>query len=258
MFQTHPKVRGSKAIRSRDIVCCLGGVCVVGIDVSQQGAHHCRNAWAHVLRRQACEVTAKEIQICKKTQDSWMMDGYVWKLWMHRIHTQILFFKITLFWCKRHTSWPGRWTPHHNAWQTHRQSPGGSPQNKPSTHHPLWHQGSSPHRCSEYLSHSGRGSTEENVKALERPLKKKHREKHWREWQEKQKRSRERQKGKIIKSNWGMAFSSYICVLWTGGVTRTRGLRECDYGHFSAFTLKWMFCNSVIMVLSIHTSLSWD
>lgn len=32
---THPKVRSSKAVGGRDVVSCLGGVSVVGIDVSQ-------------------------------------------------------------------------------------------------------------------------------------------------------------------------------------------------------------------------------
>lgn len=67
---THPKVRSGKAVGGRDIVGCLGGVGVVGIDVSQQGTHHCRHTWAHVLRWQAGEVAANEGQACKQTLDT--------------------------------------------------------------------------------------------------------------------------------------------------------------------------------------------
>lgn len=47
---THPKVRSSKAVGGRDVVGGLGGVSVVGVDVSQEGTHHRRHTWAHVLR----------------------------------------------------------------------------------------------------------------------------------------------------------------------------------------------------------------
>lgn len=69
----------------------------------------------------------------------------------------------SVFWdnfSREHTSSPGRWTPLHNAWQTHLRSPGESPQSKLSRRHPLWHRGSLPHRCSGCRSHNGRGSTE--------------------------------------------------------------------------------------------------
>lgn len=56
------------------------------------------------------------------------------------------------------TSWPGRWIPLHNAWQTHPRSPEESPQNRLSKHHHLWHRGSSPPHCSGYLSQNGKGS----------------------------------------------------------------------------------------------------
>ena len=67
-IQTHPKVGGSKAVRGRDIVGCLGGVSVVGVDVGQQRAHHRRNTWAHVLRRQAGKMTANERRIYKNLE----------------------------------------------------------------------------------------------------------------------------------------------------------------------------------------------
>lgn len=47
---THPEIGGSEAIRGRDVVGGLSGVGVVGIDVSQQSAHHSRHSRAHVLR----------------------------------------------------------------------------------------------------------------------------------------------------------------------------------------------------------------
>lgn len=40
------------------------------------------------------------------------------------------------------TSWPGILTRLHIAWQTHPLSPEPSPQNTPSRHRRLWHQGS--------------------------------------------------------------------------------------------------------------------
>lgn len=56
------------------------------------------------------------------------------------------------------TSWLGRWTQHHSAWQTHPQSPGPSHHSKPSRRHPPWHRESSPRRCSAHPSQSGTGS----------------------------------------------------------------------------------------------------
>lgn len=65
----HPKVRSSKAVRGRYVVGCLGGVGVVGINVSQQSTHYCRHTWAHVLRWQASKVAANEGQMLANTAD---------------------------------------------------------------------------------------------------------------------------------------------------------------------------------------------
>lgn len=144
---TDPKVRSSKAVWGRDVVRGLGGVSVVGVDVSQQGAHHCRHTWAHVLRWQAGKVTAK------RANTALMKDGE--KPAMHP-NTQPSV-------RRSHTSWLGRWTPLRNAWRTRPRSPGGSPQSRPSMRHPLWRRGSSPPRCFGYLSQSGRGSTQTEI-----------------------------------------------------------------------------------------------
>lgn len=55
---TNPKVGGSKAVGGGHIG---GGGCVgvEGIDIGQQGAHHCRNPGTHVLRRQTGKVPTK-------------------------------------------------------------------------------------------------------------------------------------------------------------------------------------------------------
>lgn len=59
---THPKVGRSKAVRCRHVVGGLGCVSIVRIDVRQQGAHDGGHAGAHVLRRQAGKVAAKQQQ----------------------------------------------------------------------------------------------------------------------------------------------------------------------------------------------------
>ena len=56
---TYPEVGGCKSGRSRDVG-GGGGVGVEGIDVGQQGAHHCRHPWQHVLRGQAREMAVEE------------------------------------------------------------------------------------------------------------------------------------------------------------------------------------------------------
>lgn len=56
---TYPEVGGCKSGWSRDIG-GGGGVGVEGIDVGQQGAHHCRHPWQHVLRGQARELAEQE------------------------------------------------------------------------------------------------------------------------------------------------------------------------------------------------------
>lgn len=57
---THPEVGCSKTVRGGNVVGCLRGVGVVGIDVRKQGAHDGRHTRAHVLGRQAGKVTAAE------------------------------------------------------------------------------------------------------------------------------------------------------------------------------------------------------
>lgn len=54
---TNPKIRSSKAVGGGNIGggCCVG---VEGIDIGQQGAHHCRDSRTHVLRRQTGKVPA--------------------------------------------------------------------------------------------------------------------------------------------------------------------------------------------------------
>ena len=56
--KTNPKIGGSKAVGGGHIggSCCVG---VEGIDVGQQGAHHCRDPRTHVLRRQTGKVAGK-------------------------------------------------------------------------------------------------------------------------------------------------------------------------------------------------------
>ena len=71
---THPEVRSSKAVGGRDVVSCLGGVGIVGIDVSQQCAHYCRHTWAHVLGRQTGKVAANEGQTHVNKQ--WVLTAY--------------------------------------------------------------------------------------------------------------------------------------------------------------------------------------
>lgn len=56
---THPEVGGSESGGSGDVG-GGGGVGVEGVDVGQQGAHHCWHLGQHVLRGQAGEVAEEE------------------------------------------------------------------------------------------------------------------------------------------------------------------------------------------------------
>lgn len=137
----YSKVWSCKAVRCRNVVGCLGGVGVIGVNVGQQGAHDCRYSGAHVFRRQTRKVAANKKGIHEKTLDPNN-------------------FENVLFMQRDITSWLGRWTPPHNAWQTHPLFLGESPQNKLSKHRPLWHRESSPHQCSGCLLRNEIGSRE--------------------------------------------------------------------------------------------------